>query len=237
VLGGGGPMGQMHLIRTITLKEHGKLPTLEAIVVSDVSEERLAAVEARYGERTNAAGARLVCLDPRAADFGERMEELAPGGVDYVIACAQIPAVVNDSRRYLKRYGVLNLFAGLKRGEGELNLGDIHYDQHTITGNSGSRLQDMEKVLRKTEQDEMDTNDSAGAVVGMKACNEGIRAVQEGTITNKTVLYPQLPNLPLTRIEELPSIVRFSPAVEAEVRKGYWSRAAENEMLEQMLEI
>ena len=40
VLGGGGPMGQMHLIRTIVLKEQGEAPGIEAILVTDVSDER-----------------------------------------------------------------------------------------------------------------------------------------------------------------------------------------------------
>ncbi len=231
VLGGGGPMGQMHLIRTIGLKRRGKLPGLEHILVTDVSDERLAAVTERYGKATEEAGAKLICLDPRNEGFDDGIRELAPGGVDYIIACAQIAAVVNDSRRYLKRYGVLNLFAGLKRGEGDLNLGDIHYDQHTITGNSGSRIEDMENVLRQTERGDMDTNASAGAVVGMKACAEGVAAVADGTITNKTVLYPQLPDLPLTRIEDLPDIVQFSPEVAGEVRRGVWTKDAEAEMI------
>jgi threonine dehydrogenase-like Zn-dependent dehydrogenase len=231
VLGGGGPMGQMHLIRTIGLKRRGKLAGLEYILVTDVSDERLAAVTERYGKATEEAGATLVCLDPRTEGFDDRIRELAPGGVDYIIACAQIAAVVNDSRKYLKRYGVLNLFAGLKRGEGDLNLGDIHYDQHTITGNSGSRIDDMENVLRQTERGEMDTNASAGAVVGMKACAEGVAAVADGTITNKTVLYPQLPDLPLTRIEDLPNIVDFSAEVESDVRRGVWTKQAEAEMI------
>jgi threonine dehydrogenase-like Zn-dependent dehydrogenase len=235
ILGGGGPMGQMHLIRTITLKRRGKLRALEVILVTDVSEERLAAVERRYGAQARDAGARLVLLDPRGADFDRRMRELAPAGVDYIVACAQIAAVVNDSRKHLRRYGVLNLFAGLKRGEGPINLGDIHYDQHTVTGNSGSRVEDMEKVLRQTERGEMDTNASAGAVVGMKACAEGVKAVAEGRITNKTILYPQLPELPLVPIEELPNLVRFSPEVEKEVRAGRWSKRAEREMLAALL--
>ena len=237
VLGGGGPMGQMHLIRTIVLKEQGEAPGIEAILVTDVSDERLDAVRKRYEERAKAAGIELLCWDPRDEDFDDRMNELAPGGVDYIVACAQIAAVVNDARRFLKRYGVLNLFAGLKRGEGDLNLGDIHYDQHTITGNSGSRIDDMEKVLRLTEQGRMDTNASAGAVVGMKACSEGVPAVAEGKITNKTILYPQLPDLPLTRIQDLPGIVKFSPEVEKEVSEGLWSQEAEKEMLDDLLKI
>ena len=43
----------------------------------------------------------------------------------------------------MKKYGVLNLFAGFPRGKGALNMGDLHYDQHTITGNSGSTMKDL----------------------------------------------------------------------------------------------
>lgn len=237
VLGGGGPMGQMHILRTINRKKRGLLGALETILVTDVSDERLIAVESRFGEPAESAGACLVCLDPRDADFDSAVEDLAPGGVDYIIACAQIPEVVNASRKHLKRYGVLNLFAGLKRGTGELNLGDIHYDQHTITGNSGSRMEDMENVLRQTEGGAMDTNASAGAVVGMRHCAEAVRAVADGTITNKTILYPQLSDLPLTRIENLPALVRFSADVERQLKAGRWSTRAELEMIDALLEI
>jgi hypothetical protein len=95
----------------------------------------------------------------------------------------------------------------------------------------------MEKVLRLNEQGRMDTNASAGAVVGMKACSEGVQAVAEGKITNKTILYPQLPDLPLTRIQDLPGIVKFSPEVEKEVSEGLWSQEAEKEMLDDLLKI
>jgi threonine dehydrogenase-like Zn-dependent dehydrogenase len=235
VIGGGGPMGQMHLLRTITLRERGKLPGLRSVIVSDVSKERLDVVRGRFGARAEGAGVKFVTLDPTAPGFDAAMRREAPGGATYAIACAQIPEVVSDSRKYLRRYGVLNLFAGIKRGTGPIFLGDIHYDQHTITGNSGSRLQDMEKMLRITERGELDTNASAGAVVGMRACAEGVKAVADGLMTNKTILYPQLPDLPLTPIEKLPEVVRFSREVETEVRAGKWSKRAEAEMLEDLL--
>ncbi len=235
VIGGGGPMGQMHIQRTIALAELGRLPALELVLVTDVSAERLDAVATRFGPSIEKVGARLVTLNPLDDQFEARMNEVAPRGVAYSIACAQIPEVVSDSLRFLRRYGVCNLFAGLKRGTGPVFLGDIHYDQHTLTGNSGSRVADMEKVLRMTEKGEMDTNASAGAVVGMKACADGVRAVADGAITNKTILYPQLADLPLTPIEELPKLVEFSPDVRREVEAGRWSRDAEREMLEALL--
>jgi threonine dehydrogenase-like Zn-dependent dehydrogenase len=237
VIGGGGPMGQMHLLRAISKKKLGALPALRTVLATDVSEERLGAVRARFEERARQAGVELVTLDPSKPGFDERMKQMAPKGVAYVVACAPVPEIVIAAIKHMRRYGVLNLFAGIKRGAGNINLGDIHYDQITVTGNSGSRLEDMEKMLRITERAELDTNFSAGAVVGMKACAEGVKAVAEGKITNKTVLYPQLPDLPLTRIEDLPGVVKFSPEVDRDVRAGKWSKRAEDEMLNALLAI
>lgn len=236
VIGGGGPMGQMHIYRTLAFKVAGKLSGLQVLVVSDVSAERLAAVKARFEKRLQDAGVRLALLNPLEEGFDERMKEVAPEGVSYSVACAQIPDVITGSLKYLKRYGVCNLFAGIKRGAGLVNLGDIHYDQITLTGNSGSTIADMENVLRMTERGDMDTNDSAGAVVGMKACAEGIQAVAEGKMNNKTILYPQLADLPLTPLERLPESVNFSAEVKRQVEAGLWTKQAESEMLDALLE-
>ena len=237
VIGGGGPMGQMHLLRVLSVKTRGKLPALRAAIVTNVSDERLRAVRNRFETAFASADARLVTLDPTKPGFDAGLREAAPSGVAYAIACAPSPDVILAAMKHVRRYGVLNLFAGIQRGTGPVFLGDIHYDQITVTGNSGSRLEDMEKMLRITERAELDTNLSAGAVVGMKACAEGVKAVAEGLITNKTVLYPQLPDLPLTRIEDLPGMVKFSPQIEKEVREGRWSKRAEDEMLEALLSV
>ncbi len=236
IIGGGGPMGQMHTLRTISRKRIGKQPALNTVLVTDVSEERLAAVRARFDVRSQQAGLKLVTLDPTKPGFDAELKRIAPGGVAYVVACAPSPEVVLASVKHMRRYGVLNLFAGIKRGTGQIFLGDIHYDQITVTGNSGSRLEDMEKMLRITERDELDTNFSAGALVGMKHCADGVRAVAEGKITNKTILYPQIPDLPLTRIEDLPSRVKFSSDVAAEVKAGRWSKRAETELMNELLQ-
>lgn len=235
VLGGGGPMGQMHILRTLSAKEFGRAPSVRTVIVTDVSDERLAAVRARLHEKTASLGVRLETLNPLAPDFGARMQQAAPNGAAYLVACAPSAEVVKSAMPYLRRYGVLNVFAGIPRGTGPIFLGDLHYDQITITGNSGSRLEDMEKVLRLTERGELDTDFSAGAVVGMEACAEGVRAVAEGRITNKTILYPQLEDLPLTRVEDLPDVVPFSDEVAAQLRRGRWSQRAEAEMLEALL--
>ncbi len=237
ILGGGGPMGQMHILRTLNLRRLGRLPALRRLIVSDPSTERLNAVERRFSETAREAEVELLLLDPTSPDFDSSMRKAAPQGVNYLVACAPVPQVVVDSRKYLGRYGVLNVFAGLKRGTGTVNLGDIHYDQHTVTGNTGSRMEDMINVLRQVERGELDTNASAAAVVGMQHAQQGLKAVAEGRITNKVVLYPQLPQLPLTLVEDLPGVVDFSPQVQESLKQGRWTREAEDELLEALLQL
>jgi len=237
VLGGGGPMGRMHVLRALAMKRAGALPALRHVIVSEPSPERLDAVGRQLGSAAREAGAELVLLDPRSRFFDNEMRAVAPNGVDYCVACAPVPQVVVDCRAYVGRYGVLNVFAGLKRGTGPVNLGDIHYDQHTVTGNTGSRILDMQRVLANVERGELDTDASAAAVFGMLAADEGLKAVAEATITNKVVLYPQLPDLPLTLLEDLPSRARFSPETAAELKAGRWSRRAEAQLFENFLRL
>ena len=237
VLGGGGPMGRMHLARALLLRRQGLAPGLRCVIVTDPSAERREAVSARFAPLAARAGVALVCLDPDAPSHEAQMRAAAPDGADYCVACAPVPEVVLGARRFIARYGVLNVFAGLARGAGGVNLGDIHYDQQTITGNSGSRMEDMEKVLRRAEDGLLDTNESAAAVVGMREADKGLRAVADGAVTNKIVLYPQLPDLPLTRIAQLPDVAAFSEPVAGELREGRWSERAEAELFDACLRL
>ena len=237
VLGGGGPMGQMHVLRALSMKRAGKLPALKHVIITEPSRERLDAAGRRFEAVARDAGVALALLDPTSPKFEADMRAIAPDGVEYCVACAPVPQVVVDCRKYVGRYGVLNVFAGLKRGTGPVTLGDVHYDQHTVTGNTGSRLVDMQTVLGKAERGELDTNASAAAVVGMREADKGLRAVAEGTITNKIVLYPQLPKLPLTLLEDLPGKARFGADVAAELEAGRWSKQAEARLFDAFLEL
>ncbi|MCX7806148.1 MAG: hypothetical protein N3A38_13295 [Planctomycetota bacterium] len=233
--GGGGPMGRMHLTRALSLKRTGACRALETIIVTDINDARLAGVEDRHGSEAAAIGVRLVCLNPGAADFEKKMAEAMPEGADYIVALAPIPQVVEDARRRLKRYGVLNLFAGLKRGTGEVKLGDIHYDQHTITGNSGSMVGHMVKVLKMTEKGILDTNSSAGVIAGLKAAKEGLQAVAAASAENKIVVYPQIMELPLTPVEKMAGAIPGLPRkVREKLDRGIWTREAERALITSM---
>lgn len=230
--GGGGPMGQMHVVRTVGLKKAGKAPTLNTMILTDISDERLQACIERYTPMAAAVGLKFIGINPQHPDAEAQLDAAAPDGVDYLIALAPIAEVTLAAMKRVRQYGVVNLFAGFKRGTGPLNMGDIHYDQLTVTGNSGSRIEDMEIVLRKVEAGELDTDSSVYAVVGLKAAKQAIQAVADAQATNKVLIYPQLPHLPFLPITELPKHIAFPPEVAERVRAGYWSAAAEAAFLE-----
>ncbi|MCB9784910.1 MAG: zinc-binding dehydrogenase [Candidatus Omnitrophica bacterium] len=230
--GGAGPMGQMHLVRMFSVKMSGQAPNMETVLLTDISEPRLESVRNKYADMAAKAGVRFEAWNPNDSDFNSRLDELAPEGFDYLVALCPVPDVIEDAMKRLRIYGVLNLFAGFKRGTGTLNMGDIHYDQITVTGNSGSRIDDMKEVLKQVESSALDTNSSAWAVVGIEGAKEGVLQVKEGKAYNKVLIYPQCKDLPLTPIEDLADQLPFPAEVKEQVSKGIWSKNAEEVLLE-----
>lgn len=237
LLGGAGPMGQMHLDRLISVKKAGQCPALEIIMVTDISHERLEVVRKRYEQRAADAGVKLVVVDVSNKTLDDAMKDEGIRKFQYIVALAPVEKVITDAMGKLDKYGVMNLFAGLSRGVGALNMGDIHYDQITVTGNSGSMIEDMKEVLRLACEGTLDTNYSAGAIAGMRAGKEAIQQVAAGQSENKIVVYNQIPDLPLLRVEETPGHIKFSDKARRGVEAGVWSVEAENEMLEQLLNL
>ncbi len=229
--GGAGPMGQMHLVRTFAVKIAGQTPNLKTVLLTDISDARLQSVQERYTAMAEQAGVRFVTLNPNSADYEKSLDEIAPNGFNFLVALCPVPPVIEAAIKRLKQYGVVNLFAGFKRGEGALNMGDIHYDQITISGNSGSRIDDMYEVLRKVQAGYLNTNSSVYAVVGLEGAKEGVLSVRDGKAFNKIVIYSQCKGLPLTPVTELADQLPFSEDVREQVRKGLWSTQAEEVLL------
>jgi threonine dehydrogenase-like Zn-dependent dehydrogenase len=229
--GGAGPMGQMHLVRTFSLKISGHTPNLETVLLTDISDARLESVQSRYAALAAQAKVKFVTLNPNEPDYEEKLDELAPEGFDFLVALCPVPPVIEAGIKRLRQYGVVNLFAGFKRGEGVLNMGDIHYDQVTISGNSGSRMDDMKAVLRKVEAGQLNTNSSAYAVVGLEGAKDGVISVRDGKAFNKVLIYSQCKDLPLTPVSDLADQLPFPADVREEVRKGHWSSKAEEVLL------
>lgn len=229
--GGAGPMGQMHLVRTFAVKKSGQAPNLKTVLLTDIIDARLESVQERYSAMAQDVGVRFVTLNPNNPGYEKSLDEIAPNGFNFLVALCPVAPVIQAALKRLKQYGVVNLFAGFKRGEGALNMGDVHYDQITISGNSGSRIDDMYSVLSKVQAGFLNTNSSVYAVVGLEGAKEGVMWVRDGKAFNKIVIYPQCKDLPLTPISELAGQLPFAEDVREQVRKGHWSTQAEEVLL------
>ncbi len=216
VIGAGGPMGVMHVIRNLCQGVAGV-----TVVAADLSDERLAAL------------ARLA--EPVARRHGVRYEgynsSAAPraGPFDYAVIMAPVPALVAAAVSTSAPRGVINIFAGIPVDRfGPLNL-DACIDKGLFfIGTSGSRMEDMRVVLRKVEGGLLNTNVSVAAVCGLEGAIDGIRAVEKQAIPGKIMVYPACRGLPLTRLGDLASLM---PEVARRMPDGVWTLEAERALL------
>jgi L-sorbose 1-phosphate reductase len=232
MVGGAGPMGQMHVQLAIEMNNGPQV-----IVASDIDAERLASVGERFGETAAARGKELICLNPKELGdeaFDARLREIAPGGFDDVVVLVPAPFLVSQGSRYVAKDGWLNIFAGVARGTmANLDLSDVALRGVRYTGSSGSSIDDMRKTLHMAEGGELSTNRSVAAIGGIEAAHEGLAGVKEARFTGKVMIYPQIKGLPLTSLDELAEAM---PEVAAKLSpQGAWTREAERALIERYL--
>jgi threonine dehydrogenase-like Zn-dependent dehydrogenase len=232
MVGGAGPMGQMHVQLAIEMNNGPQV-----IVASDIDAERLASVTERFGETASSRGKQLICLNPKELGdeaFDARLREIAPDGFDDVVVLVPAPFLISQGSRYVARDGWLNIFAGVARGTmASLDLSDVALRGVRYTGSSGSSIDDMRKTLHMAEGGELSTNRSVAAIGGLEAAYEGLAGVKEARFTGKVMIYPQIKGLPLTSLEELAETL---PEVAAKLSpQGAWTREAERALIERYL--
>jgi threonine dehydrogenase-like Zn-dependent dehydrogenase len=225
-------MGQMHVQRAA---EDPNGPALA--LCTDVDDDRLATVPARYGDAAKAAGTDLVPINPtklQPAEFEAELARLAPDGFDDIVCLAPVPALISQAMDYMGANGVLNIFAGLARGvTATLDLSPTFLQGVRLTGTSGSAISDLAFTLHKTERSELSPNRSVAAIGGMRAAHEGLEAVKGGSFAGKIVIYPQIVDLPLTPLEALTDIL---PDVAAKLGpKDTWTKEAEVALIEHLV--
>lgn len=216
VVGAGGPMGQMHVIRDIC----SGLKNL-TVVGTDFDQPRLDALMERAGPLAEQNGVNLKLLHAR---------QTVTGPFDYIALMAPIAALVAKAIEDSAVRARINIFAGIPAPtKHELDLNEVIDKKIFMFGTSGSVIEDMKIVLRKVEQGHLDTNLSVDAISGMAGAIDGIAAVENRTLSGKIIVYPMLHELGLIPLSELGD--RF-PTVAAKLEQGVWCRAAEEELLE-----
>ncbi len=232
MVGGGGPMGQMHVQLALESPDGPQV-----VVATDIAAGRLAVVTEQFMPVADELGKQLICLNPEELGpetFDRRLREIAPDGFNDVVVMVPVAPLAVQSAQYVADGGVVNFFAGMPRGTmGQINLSSVALDGIRYTGTSGSRIHDLEATLHMTESGQLSPNLSVAAIGGIKAARAGMDAVQDGEVPGKIVIYPQIEGLPLTSLDELNERL---PGVAEKLGPGNsWTNEAEIALLEHFL--
>ncbi len=222
--GAGGPMGQMHLQRTIMLDAPPSL-----IVVSDRHDDRLERIQERFGTLMQERGIELVLRNAKTGG-----DPTAYGPFDDILSMVPSADLVTQSIPHLAESGVYNIFAGVAKGvTANLDLGTILAKNQRLIGTSGSSIADLRHTLELVEANNLSTNASLAAIGGLGAFRDGLAAVKSGKFPGKTVIFPHIEDLPLLSIEDLQTQM---PNVYAKLQDGaFWTQEAEDELLREKL--
>ena len=216
VVGAGGPMGQMHVIRNLCLGLSGV-----SVVGTDLDDPRIEALRCKAEPiaKTNGVGLRLI------NSRNEQLDET----FSYFALMAPLGALVADAIAKSKEGALINIFAGIPAPiRHDLDLDAYIEKRCFMFGTSGSTIEDMRIVLSKVEGGQLDTNASVDAISGMSGATDGIAAVENRSLAGKIVVYPMLHDLDLIPLTELGN---HFPTVAAKLDNGRWTHQAERELL------
>lgn len=230
VIGAGGAMGRMHVQRAITAPDPPRL-----IVASEPNVRRARDLAADFSAEAALRGVALHVVETAAESPEAGALLAAEGGADDVEVLAADPAAVAAGLRHLATGGVVNLFAGLKRG---VCLGVEAWAlcgprRARLIGHSGSGLDDQWAVVERARQGHLLPERSVVAVGGLAQAPDGVRAMLEGRFAGKVVLYPAIPDLPLLPLSDMKTAL---PQVHAKLAEGrFWTPEAEDLFLDLLL--
>ena len=217
IVGAGGPMGMMHVIRNICQGVEGV-----SVFACDVDDNRLVTLTKIAGPIAEKNGVVYKAYNP--------LKDKITEAFDYTALMAPIPALVAASVTNAAERGLINIFAGIPATvTGKIDLDTYIEKRLYFIGTSGSTLEDMKRMLEKAESGRLDTNVSVAAVCGLAGATDGIRAVENRSIAGKIVVYPACKDLQLVPLEKMSEEM---PAVAECLNDGLWTPEAEQKLLE-----
>ncbi len=229
ILGGGGPIGQMHLQRAVT----GQTGP-QTILVIEINQPRIDFINDRFSDLAQAHGKKLLIFNSAGTkkDLKQIVQELTgKPSVDDVIVLVPDPDVLAQASTVLHDHSLLNLFAGTTAGTNlQIDLSNCYLGNLQITGSSGLEYEHIQAAYQLAQAGKINLNSAVVAVGGMLAASEAIRAAETRRYPGKIIIYPQLENLPLMDISELAEVYPSIKSVLGE--HNLWTRKAEEKLLE-----
>lgn len=234
-IGAAGPMGQMHVQRALQADSGPRL-----IVATDLDPARLNALQTKYAAliEARAGVSEFVPRTPEGgspAEFNARLLDLTGGqGYDDIVVLAPSARVIEGAVPMLAAGGMMNIFAGLTRGtRANIDLRSVCERGVRFTGTSGSAIRDLRNMLAAAEAGTLDPDLSVAAVSGFSGVKVGLEGVISQAFPGKVVLYPQVQDFPVTRLEDLKDVL---PGVYALLGPQHsWTVEAEAEFLKELL--
>jgi len=217
VIGAGGPMGLMHVIRNICQG----IPGVK-VFAGDVDDSRLAVLAKIAKPLAEKNGVQFRTYNASKEKIEDKFT--------YVALMAPVPELVAGAVKIAVDGAIINIFAGIPAAvTGRIDLEGYIEKKLYFIGTSGSVLDDMKQVLAKVVSGRLDTNVSVAAISGLDGACDGIRAVENRSIAGKIIVYPACRGLALTTLEKLAETM---PDVAACLNDGLWTTQAEQKLLE-----
>jgi len=217
VVGAGGPMGMMHVIRSLCQGVPGV-----SVLASDTDDSRLQALCRIAAPIARAHGVPFRAYNP--------LKETVTESFDYIALMAPVPGLVAQAVNQAARQSIISIFAGIPdHVTTEIDLDAYIENQLYFIGTSGSVLEDMKAVLAKVEAGILDTNLSVAAVSGLEGAVAGLRAVAERQVTGKIIVYPRCRGLHLVSLEDMQEQM---PRMAEFLDNGMWNGRAEQVLWE-----
>lgn len=228
-LGGGGPMGQMHVQRALETPD----PPAR-VVITCLSNNRLNHLRKRLEPLAARRGIELKTFAQKDFEsvevFEDALRALAPEGYSDVVVMVAAPGLSDQAVRLAAEDAYINVFAGVQPGTEVVVPLEKLCAGLTLMGASGSRISDMQRVLDKVSDGSLETNGAVAAIGGLSAARDGLEATKNATYPGKIIIYPHVADFPLTPLtelaEKLPEVGKLlSP-------EGAWTTDAEEAFLE-----
>jgi threonine dehydrogenase-like Zn-dependent dehydrogenase len=232
-IGAGGPMGQMHVQRSLELPDGPKL-----IIATEISDERLQTLNDMFAPLAEKHGRKLLFFNPNTSNKSFHdfvMEATQNQGVDDVVVSVPVASLMEEGDTVMKPDGMMVLFAGVPNGTmGVVNLSNVYLSNAQYTGTSGLTIDDQASVMARRVAGTLSPGRSVAAIGGLETAAEAIESVIEGKYPGKVVIFPQIRNLPLTGLKELKE--RLPEVAQKLGEDLMWTNEAEEVLIEKMWE-